>query len=205
MWGGDRVSKKLLEKNEGTRERGTDWATGNVKDQETEWVHDQLRATVPSTARVCGEFRLKDEVIRSQHWPERLAVDADFFEDVFEELWRALLYDMVDPQTGLQILHETSQETNKVFCCANGTRDRLWEGRKEGSGKATSSKFLVFESKQCNEKMQNKSKNQIHFVLMPYLEEFHLVTQDLPGRRPFPWQHSPPSVPPPVACTPPSV
>lgn len=152
-----------------------------------------------------GEFRLKDEVIRSQHWPERLAVDADFFEDVFEELWRALLYDMVDPQTGLQILHETSQETNKVFCCANGTRDRLWEGRKEGSGKATSSKFLVFESKQCNEQMQNKSINQIHFVLMPYLEEFHLVTQDLPGRRPFPWRHSPPSVPPPVACTPPSV
>lgn len=39
---------------------------------------------------------------------------------------------MVDPQTGLQILHETSQETNKVFCCANGTRDRLWEGGREG-------------------------------------------------------------------------
>lgn len=208
MWGGDRVSKKLLEKNEGTRERGTDWATGNVKDQETEWVHDQLRATVPSTARVCGEFRLKDEVIRSQHWPERLAVDADFFEDVFEELWRALLYDMVDPQTGLQILHETSQETNKVFCCANGARDRLWEGRREGWKSNIVKLFEDWVScfwKRCNEKMQNKSKNQIHFVLMSYLEEFHLVTQDLPGRRQFPWRHSPPSVPPPVACTPPSV
>lgn len=80
----------------------------------------------------------------------------------------------------------------------------------EKGGKATSSNFLkteclVFESKQCNEQMQNKSKNQIHFVLMSYLEEFHLVTQDLPGRRQFPWRHSPPSVPPPVACTPPSV
>lgn len=61
----------------------------------------------------------------SQHRPEGFAVDADFFKDVFEELRGALLHDMMDPQPGLQILHESSQETNKVLCCANCARNSL--------------------------------------------------------------------------------
>ena len=78
-----------------------------------------------------------------------------------------------------------------------GTKRGQW---KSNIVKLFSTEFLVFKSK------QKKNKKQKHLVLMPlYLGEFHLVTQDLPGRRLFPWQHWPPSVPPPVACTPPSV
>lgn len=60
-----------------------------------------------------------------KHRPEGLAVDADFVKDVFEELRGALLHYMMDPQPGLQILHESSQETNKVLCCANCARNSL--------------------------------------------------------------------------------
>lgn len=61
----------------------------------------------------------------AEHRPERLAVDADFVKDIFEELRGALLYDMLDPQTGLQVLQESSQETYEVLGRADGPRDSL--------------------------------------------------------------------------------
>lgn len=65
-------------------------------------------------------------VFAGSNAPERLAVDADFFKDVLEELGGALLDHVVDPQAGLEVLQEPSQETNKVLCCANRTWNGLW-------------------------------------------------------------------------------
>lgn len=63
--------------------------------------------------------------VAAEDGPEGLAVDADFVKDIFEKLRGALLYDMLDPQTGLQVLQESSQETYEVLGRANSSRDGL--------------------------------------------------------------------------------
>lgn len=63
--------------------------------------------------------------VAAEDRPERLAVDAHFVKDIFEKLRGALLYDMLDPQTGLQVLQESPQETYKVLGRADSSRDGL--------------------------------------------------------------------------------
>lgn len=70
-------------------------------------------------------WRRREEDLGSRRPPERFAVDADFVEDVFEELGGALLYDVLHPQPGLQVLQEAPQETHEVLGRANSPRDGL--------------------------------------------------------------------------------
>lgn len=63
---------------------------------------------------------------RGRRSPQRFAVDADFVENVFEELRRAFLDHVLDPQTGLQVLQEPLEEPNKVLRCTDTARDGLW-------------------------------------------------------------------------------
>lgn len=76
------------------------------------------------------------EVLQKPSSPERLPVDANLVEDVFEKLGRALLDHVLDPQTGFQILQKPLQKADEVLCCSNGTGHRLWQkggGDKHGN------------------------------------------------------------------------
>lgn len=57
--------------------------------------------------------------------PQGFAVNADFLEDVFEELRCTLLHHMMDPQTCLQVLEEALHKAYKVLCSADATRNSL--------------------------------------------------------------------------------
>lgn len=126
--------------------------------------HEDERGKIISSSERTGKWCewAGDRVRRwTWHWPERLAIDADFVKDVFEELRGALLYNMLDPETRLQILQKTPQETNKVFGCANSTRNRLWAWEEEQE-----SGFSLPSWNQCYERKKIKAKISLVFVLM---------------------------------------
>lgn len=57
--------------------------------------------------------------------PEGLAVNAHLLIDVFKELRRTLLHNVMDTQPRLQVLQETLHEAYKVLCCADIPWDSL--------------------------------------------------------------------------------
>lgn len=103
---------------------------GDVGDLQGSQQRLQTLCTKPAGAERTGRCEQRDRASAglepsSRHRPQRLAVDADFLEDVFEELRRALLHDVVDPQTGLQVLQEALHETYEVLGRTNRTGHRL--------------------------------------------------------------------------------